>query len=305
MWYNLPYNHNFKEKKVDRKNENKYIGIQLLGIAFLASAGIWVKLSSVGPISQGFYRMLLTLLMMIPFTYKSLKGLTRRQFLLAFAGGLCLGGDVLFWNLALMKTSVADCSLMVNLTVFIVSPISYFLFKEKIKKEFLIGAIIAFIGVVMVIFSAATGYNGESSVYGNIIAMLASVAYSGYVLFIYKVRDSLNNTAVILISTFGAMVFLFAGMVPFEGVALPPNAKEWMIIILYAVCTQILGQGLVSMCLGKLNATLVTVISLTGIGISAIYAYIIFGESLLPIELMGMIITIVGVFMAKKSSQES
>lgn len=290
---------------MDRKNENKYIGIQLLGIAFLASAGIWVKLSSVGPISQGFYRMLLTLLMMIPFTYKSLKGLTRRQFLLAFAGGLCLGGDVLFWNLALMKTSVADCSLMVNLTVFIVSPISYFLFKEKIKKEFLIGAIIAFIGVVMVIFSAATGYNGESSVYGNIIAMLASVAYSGYVLFIYKVRDSLNNTAVILISTFGAMVFLFAGMVPFEGVALPPNAKEWMIIILYAVCTQILGQGLVSMCLGKLNATLVTVISLTGIGISAIYAYIIFGESLLPIELMGMIITIVGVFMAKKSSQES
>ena len=290
---------------MDRKNENKYIGIQLLGIAFLASAGIWVKLSSVGPISQGFYRMLLTLLMMIPFTYKSLKGLTRRQFLLAFAGGLCLGGDVLFWNLALMKTSVADCSLMVNLTVFIVSPISYFLFKEKIKKEFLIGAIIAFIGVVMVIFSAATGYNGESSVYGNIIAMLASVAYSGYVLFIYKVRDSLNNTAVILISTFGAMVFLFAGMVPFEGVALPPNAKEWMIIILYAVCTQILGQGLVSMCLGKLNATLVTVISLTGIGISAIYAYILFGESLLPIELMGMIITIVGVFMAKKSSQES
>ena len=290
---------------MDRKNENKYIGIQLLGIAFLASAGIWVKLSSVGPISQGFYRMLLTLLMMIPFTYKSLKGLTRRQFLLAFAGGLCLGGDVLFWNLALMKTSVADCSLMVNLTVFIVSPISYFLFKEKIKKEFLIGAIIAFIGVVMVIFSAATGYNGESSVYGNIIAMLASVAYSGYVLFIYKVRDSLNNTAVILISTFGAMVFLFAGMVPFEGIALPPNAKEWIIIILYAVCTQILGQGLVSMCLGKLNATLVTVISLTGIGISAIYAYIIFGESLLPIELMGMIITIVGVFMAKKSSQES
>lgn len=289
---------------MDRKNENKYIGIQLLGIAFLASAGIWVKMSSVGPISQGFYRMLLTILIMLPFTYKSLKGVTKRQFILAFLGGLCLGGDVLFWNLALMKTSVADCSLMVNLTVFIVSPISFFLFKEKIKKEFVIGSIIAFVGVVMVIFSAATGSNGQSSIVGNIIAMAASVAYSGYVLFIYKVRDGLNNNAVVLISTFGAMVFLMAGMIPVEGVALPPNGREWLIIICYALCSQILGQGLVSMCLGKLNATLVTVLSLTGIGISAIYAYIIFGESLMFMELIGMIITIVGVFMAKQSSQK-
>ena len=288
---------------MDRKNENKYIAIQLLGIAFLASAGIWVKLSSVGPISQGFYRMLLTIFMMFPFTYKSLKNVTRKQFLIVFLGGLCLGGDVLFWNLALMKTSVADCSLMVNLTVFIVSPISFFIFKEKIKKEFVFASIIAFIGVVMVIFSAATGNNVKSSIYGNILAMGASVAYSGYVLFIYRVRDGLNNSAVILISTFGAMIFLLAGMIPMEGFVIPTNSREWLIIIFYAVCSQILGQGLVSMCLGKLNATLVTVISLTSIGISAIYAYIIFGESLMPMELIGMIITILGVFMAKQSSQ--
>lgn len=58
------------------------------------------------------------------------------------------------------------------------------------------------------------------------------------------------------------------------------------------------------MCLGKLNATLVTVLSLTSIGISAVYAYIVFGESLMPMELLGMIITITGVFMAKQSSQK-
>lgn len=289
---------------MDRKNENKYIAIQLLGVAFLASAGIWVKLSSVGPISQGFYRMLLTIVMMLPFTYKSLRNVTKKQFIIAFLGGLCLGADVLFWNLALMKTSVADCSLMVNLTVFIVSPISFFLFKEKIKKEFVVASIIAFVGVVMVIFSAATGYNGQSSIYGNLLAMGASVAYSGYVLFIYRVRDGLNNRAVVLISTFGAMIFLLAGMIPVEGFTLPPNGREWIIIILYAVCGQILGQGLVSMCLGKLNATLVTVLSLTSIGISAVYAYIIFGELLMPVELMGMIITIIGVFLAKQSSQK-
>lgn len=287
---------------MSRENENKYILVQLLGIAFLCSAGIWVKLSSVGPINQGFYRMLLTLIMMFPFTFKSLKGVTKRQFVMSFLAGVCLGGDVLFWNLSLMKTSVANSALLVNLTVFIVSPISFFLFKEKIKKEFVIGSVIGFIGVVIVIFASASGH-GQSSIYGNLLAMLASVSYSGYVLFVYKVRDHLNNNAVVLISTLGAMVFLFGTMVPTEGIQLPPNTKEWLIVIGYAICTQILGQGLVSMCLGKLNATLVTVISLIGIGISSIYAYIIFGESLLMMEIVGMVITIIGVFIAKNSSQ--
>ncbi len=268
----------------------------------MASVGIWVKLSSVGPINQGFYRMLLTIIIMLPFTYKSLKGVRKRQVVLSLLAGLCLGADVLFWNLALMKTSVADCSLMVNLTVFIVSPISVFLFKEKLRKEFMLASVVAFIGVVMVIFSAATGDNGKSSIYGNILAMGASVAYSGYVLFVYKVRDELNNNAVVLISSLGAMIFLLVAMLPVEGLIIPANSREWLIIIAYAVCGQILGQGLVSMCLGKLNATLVTVISLTSIGISAIYAYIIFGESLLPMEIIGMIITIIGVFMAKQYS---
>ena len=289
---------------MNRNNENKYVAINLLGIAFLSSAGIWVKLSQVGPIAQGFYRMLLTLIMIMPFTYKSLKGITKLQFVMAFLGGLCLGGDVLFWNLALMKTSVADCSLLVNLTVFIVSPISFFIFKEKIKKEFVVGSVIGFIGVVIVIFATATG-KGHSTIYGNMLAIMASVSYSGYVLFIYKVRDVLNNKAVVIISTFGAMVFLLGTMVPVEGLQVPPNFKEWMIIVLYAICTQILGQGLVSMCLGKLNATLVTVISLIGIGISSVYAYFVFGETLIFMEVVGMVITITGVFMAKQSSQKS
>ena len=284
-----------------RSNKNKYVLIEMLGMAFLSSAGIWVKLSNIGPISMGFYRMLFTLIILFPFMYKSLKNVTKKQFLLAFLGGMGLGGDVLFWNVGLMKTSMADCALMVNLTVFIVPPISFILFKEKIRKEFLIGALIAFVGVVMVIFSSAKG-GGQSSVLGNFIAMLASVSYAGYVLFVYKVRDNLNNNAVVMISTLGAMVVLFMAMVPIEGIANKFDLRELVIVLMYTICTQILGQALVSMCLGKLNATLVTVISLMGIGIASLYAYIIFGEKLVPIQILGMIITIVGVFMAKEAS---
>lgn len=287
---------------MNRQNENKYILIQLLGISFLSSAAIWVKLTNLPPISQGFYRMVLTLIMILPFTYKSVIGITKKELLLAFIGGLCLGGDVLFWNLSLNTTSVANSALLINLTVFIVSPVSYFLFKEKIKKKFLVGAVIAFIGVAIVILNSASS-KGESSIIGNMFAICASVAYAGYVLFIYKVRDSLNNKAVVIVSTFGAMVFLFFTMIPTEGFVVPNNMKDISMIVMYAFCSQILGQGLVSMCLGKLNATLVTVISLIGIGISSLYAFIFVGETISLIEFAGMIITIIGVFIAKEASQ--
>lgn len=291
-------------KEVMRKNENKYVAIELLGMAFLSTAGVWVKLSNIGPISMGFYRMLMTLIILLPFTFGSLKNVTKKQFWYAFLGGVGLGGDVLFWNVGLMKTSIADCALMVNLTVFIVPPISFIFFKEKIKKEFLIGTVVAFAGVIMVIFSSSQS-GGQSSVAGNMIAMIASVSYAAYVLFVYKVRDTLNNKAVVLISTFGALVVLFLAMAPLEGLKAAIDMREFVIILMYTICTQLLGQALVSMCLGKLNATLVTVISLMGIGTAALYGYLIFGEKLVLLQIIGILVTAVGVVLAKKASQSA
>ena len=64
--------------------------------------------------------------------------------------------------------------------------------------------------------------------------------------------------------------------------------------------SQIMGQGLLSYCLGKVNATLSSLICLTQPIIASVYAYILFNEILSLFEILGIIICILGVYLAKK-----
>lgn len=72
----------------DRTNDTKDVFVELIAIAFLATGGIFVKLSSLPPISTGFYRILFSLPILLPFTYKQLKALTKKDILILGAAGV-------------------------------------------------------------------------------------------------------------------------------------------------------------------------------------------------------------------------
>ena len=49
-----------------RGNATKYVLLALLAVAFLATGGIFVKQSGLGPINTGFYRMLFSIPLLWP-----------------------------------------------------------------------------------------------------------------------------------------------------------------------------------------------------------------------------------------------
>ena len=119
--------------KQNRTNNNKYIFLIFLAIYFLATGGIFVKLSPLPPINTGFYCVLFSIPMLTPFLKKSeLQALIRKQIATIILAGAFLARDLTLWNSSFSYTSVANANLLVNLNPFNVIPVSYFLFKEKI-----------------------------------------------------------------------------------------------------------------------------------------------------------------------------
>lgn len=118
--------------KQNRTNNNKYIFLIFLAIYFLATGGIFVKLSPLPPINTGFYCVLFSISMLTPFLKKSeLQALSRKQIATIILAGAFLAGDLTLWNSSFSYTSVANANLLVNLNPFTVIPVSCFLFKEK------------------------------------------------------------------------------------------------------------------------------------------------------------------------------
>ena len=70
-------------------------------------------------------------------------------------------------------------------------------------------------------------------------------------------------------------------------------------LLALALVSQILGQGLLAYCLGKANACLSSLITLSQPVVAALYAWVIFNESFNLQTIIAILITLTGVYLAK------
>lgn len=280
-----------------RKNETKYILLVFLAICFLATGGILVKVSELPPINTGFYRVLISIPLLLPFVGKEIRNISKNDMLLMFFAGVFLAGDLILWNISFFFTSVANANLLANLVPLVIIPFSFFIFKEKISVKFFIGALITLVGIFILVSGKAV--ITRDSLYGDMLAFLTSFFYAFFLLTVYKVRERVSATVIMFVSAFGSVITIFISMIFIEGIYFPSNLSDWLPLIGLAIFSQILGQGLLSFCLGKVNVVLSSILVLLQPIVAAIYAWIIFGEMITKIEMIGILISLIGVYVVK------
>lgn len=281
--------------KQNRTNNNKYIFLIFLAIYFLATGGIFVKLSPLPPINTGFYCVLFSIPMLTPFFKKSeLQALIRKQIATIILAGAFLARDLTLWNSSFSYTSVANANLLVNLNLFNVIPVSYFLFKEKMMPKFLFGGLITLIGVLVLMTNKVS--MSPDRLLGDSLSLGSSIFYAMFMITVYKLRDSVTSTIIMFISTFGTLLVLATVIFFTEGFYVPQNFGE---LLALALVSQILGQGLLAYCLGKANACLSSLITLSQPVVAALYAWVIFNESFNLQTIIAILITLTGVYLAK------
>lgn len=262
--------------KQNRTNDSKYIFLIFLAICFLATGGIFVKLSPLPPINTGFYRVLFSIPILMPFLKKSeLQALNRKQIATIVLAGAFLAGDLTLWNSSFSYTSVANANVLVNLTPFTIIPVSYFLFKEKMTPKFLFGGLVTLIGVLVLMSNKVS--MSPDRLLGDSLSLGSSVFYAMFMITVYKLRDSVTSTIIMFISAFGEL---------------------WPLLAL-ALVSQILGQGLLAYCLGKVNACLSSLITLSQPVVAALYAWVIFNENSNLQTVIAILITLTSVYLAK------
>lgn len=284
-------------------NSIKDICLIFLAICFLATGGIFVKLSPLPPINTGFYRVLFSIPMLLPFIKKSdVQALSRKQIMTIILAGAFLAGDLTFWNSSFSYTSVANANLLVNLTPFTVIPVSYFLFKEKMTPKFLLGGLVTLVGVLVLMANKVS--LSSDRLLGDSLSLGASIFYAMFMITVYQLRDTVKSNVIMFFSAFGTLLVLAVVIFLTEGFYLPQNIAELLPLLALALVSQILGQGLLAYCLGKVNASLSSLITLSQPVVAALYAWVIFQENLNLQSVIAIVITLIGVYLAKTQTVE-
>ncbi|WP_235190027.1 DMT family transporter [Bacillus gaemokensis] len=263
----------------------------------MATGGIFVKISELPPINTGFYRVLISIPLLLPFVWKEIRKVSKKDISLMLLAGVFLAGDLILWNISFYYTSVANANLLANLVPLVIIPFSFFIFKEKITLKFFIGAIITLSGVFILVSGKAV--ITMDNLFGDMLAFLTSFFYALFLLTVYKVRERVTASTIMFVSAFGSSITIFISMIFTEGIYFPSSSSEWLPLIGLAIFSQILGQGLLSFCLGKVNVVLSSILVLLQPIVAAIYAWFIFAQKLTIVEGIGMLISLIGVYVVK------
>lgn len=138
-----------------------------------------VLLKDFNPIEILFYRFLIGYLFLWIVYPKALHIKNKKlelQFAAAGVTGICL--NYLFENMALLYTGAAIVSVIVSASPFMVGILAYLFLKQKVKKYFIIGFVLAIVGITMISFSGVADV--ELHWLGQLISLGACLMWAVY-----------------------------------------------------------------------------------------------------------------------------
>lgn len=275
------------------------VGIMTLGIS-----AILVRWANAPGATTSFYRMAIaTLALAIPF-YRRVRTngpLPRREIPFAVLGGLLFAGDLAFWTTGVMISGATNPTLLANTAPLWVGLGAWLFFRERQKRLFWVGLLVAMAGAVTILGKEAL--EGLSLGVGSLFGLLSGLFYGSYFLATQRGRQRLDSLTYFWIAALSSTIFLalltIALRQPFTG--FPP--ATYLNFLAMGLFVQAAGYLAINYALGHLPATLVSAILLGQPVITALLAWPLLGETITPLEALGGLAVLAGVFTVHTSQQ--
>ena len=287
-----------KEKVATRAYVALAIGI--FATAWSAIFARWAPIS--GPASA-FYRVFLAALVFWPYLLIARRGslrISRRSFWFAALGGFFFSGDLATYNTAVLRTTAANAVLLGNNAPILVGLFTWLLWKKAPRLIFWIGLAIAMSGSVLILVidtlhhpGAIRGGSAKGS--GDLLALIASVFFAGFLIVTERVRNTVDATALLGISLLSSSLCLWVFDAAFGFSLHVPSMRIWAALIGMALFSQVLGYFSLTYALGHLPATITSVTLLAQAPLAAVLAFFLLGEHYGWPQAAGAALVLIGV----------
>jgi drug/metabolite transporter (DMT)-like permease len=215
--------------------------------------------------------------------------------------GLLFAGDLFFWHLAILGTSVANATFLATTAPVWVVIGAWLLIGEVSGRRTLGGLALCLFGGAALV-GQSYGY-APQRLLGDAFGLATAVFFGCYVLAMRTARGHYGAGRLIFLSTAitSACLFLIAAL--FEPKLLPQSASGLAAVLCLALVSQVAGQGLVAVALGTLPATFSSLVIFLEAIAAASFGWIVLGESLGLSQIVGGLLILAGIWMARPRSQ--
>ena len=285
----------------DRSDMVGYLAV-LIATACWGTSGIFVKFvmasSNVTALALAFWRDLFTFLVLL-----SGVGLLRPAWLRVQRHDLRwlvgLGGSLgifhVLWNLGVFLNGAAVATVQQAAMPAIVAVAAWLIWHESLTWNKILAIILTFAGTVLVSGLDVLG-QAELTLSGLLIGLAIPFGYASWNLFGKKVRECYNPLVTLTFGFgFGALVLL-----PFQFFTPQPwpvPGSSWLWFAGLIFISTIIPFSTYTFGLGRLPASVASILAMAEIPIVAVYTYFLLNEALAAHQVLGAVLVVGGVLL--------
>ena len=271
----------------------------LLGGNAALALGPWlVRLSDTGPVSAGFWRMLLPLPLfaLLAWREKPIAPASRKTVLILLLAGAFFAADLASWHIGIEQTRLGNATLFGNSGSILLMLWGFIALRRAPHLREGV-ALAAALGGAAILLGRSLEISTATLV-GDLFCLLAGVFYVFYLVPAQNARASMGQFSVLALVCASAAPMLLAIALAM-GEPVLPGAKGWLPVVALALSSQVIGQGLLVYTLKHFTPLVVGMALLTQPALAALVGWLAFHETLGLPDVAGMALVSVALVLAK------
>jgi len=288
------------------QSERRFAALSALagGVLAISWSAIFVRWTKMPGVASALYRTLIALPVLwaiLAFKRRAGRRVTRRTLWIAVAGGVFFAGDVGFWNVAVMHTSAGSATFLSNVSPLFVGLFTWMVTRRLPSGRFWMALAVGLAGSCLIVTGDLRQALSRSSADG--LAVVAAVCFALYLVITGQLRERVDAALLLAVSTTASATTLLLWAVGGHvSLAVPGVGSWWALLALGLIC-QVGGYFGLTYALGHLPTPVTSILFLTVAPMTALFAWMIFGERMSPMEIAGGALVVAGVWIVGRRAR--
>ena len=270
----------------------------MVGNVALAFGPWFVRMADVGPVASAFWRITLAapVLVAVALATGWRPGrVTRTVWMFVLLAGTCFAADLSSWHIGILRTTLANATLFGNSTILFFPVYGFIVARALPSRTQGLALALAAVGAALLM---GRSYSLDPRHFGgDLLCLLAGILYTAYFVLMARARETSAPIATLAMSTLASILPLLAFAVALGERIVPGN---WGPLVLLALCSQLIGQGLMIYALGKLSPLVMGIGLLVQPVVGATIGWLAYRERLGMAELIGGALVAVALVLVRR-----
>ncbi len=283
-----------------------------LGAAAMGISPIFVRFAAadVGPFASAFWRVALAL----PVLYAWMRfeearapaGTPRRSYSRGIVlAGLAFTGDLFFWHLSILNTTVANATFFATTAPVFVILVSWLVLRQRIASATVAGLLFCLLGGGALIGQSLQV--DPARIRGDLYGIATALFFGLYFLAVGRAREESGAARVtfeasVITAALLLVVALVAAWVADHGIV-PRTPQGIAALVAMALISHAGGQGLLAVALGRLPPIFSSLVIFLEAVAAAVFGWLILNEALTLVQALGGALILAGIWVARPRRQ--